>query len=222
MKKQFLISLLVFICCIRIFSQDIQATTDSGDRVNLYEDGTWTFIEKNMDIDDNFDVRKVKWNMTIEEVKASEDFEWIEGGEDQYFSFIYVPIEFLDEESYLAYYFNMNRLHTLAYIINEEHSNPTDYWLAFKRILNALIDKYGKANTDYKGEPIWKNNLYKDDQSNWGFAISIGHMEAYANWETDNSEILLGIKGDNYDIDLRLQISAKDFQNIEKEKVSPF
>ncbi|RDG28963.1 hypothetical protein DV872_24090 [Oceanispirochaeta sp. M1] len=202
------------------FSEDQIAIMTNGSKVILHDDGTWSKSESESPSED-YDFRKVKWNMTIDEVKTSESFKWEDGGDSESY-YIYTEIDFLSEKSLLAYYFNENRLYQARYIVTQKHSNKTDYWRAYKRFVEALKGKYGETVENNTGEPIWKDDLYKDDPSDWGMAISVGDMLAIASWETPKTSISSIINGDNYKIDLNVYFEAKDFEKVETEKVDAF
>ena len=46
---------------------------------------------------------------------------------------------------------------------------------------------------------MWKNDLYKDDKSDWGLAAACGHATFWRIWTADDgSEIIIGLTGDNF------------------------
>jgi hypothetical protein len=212
--------ILVF-CSIAIVSQTIEAITSDGKTVNLFEDGTWEYSDK-VDTVGNFDLRKVNWNMTIDQVRSSETLDWEVGEIDDNTSYLAAETKFLDNEAILAYYFNLNRLYKVRYIITKSHSNKTDYWFDYKTYLEAISEKYGSPSSEYDGMPIWKDDLYKDDPSDWGMAIAIGDMLACAIWETDRTQISALIQGDNYKISTVIDFDSKNFEVIEVEKIQQF
>ncbi|MDA3941883.1 MAG: hypothetical protein PF693_21650 [Spirochaetia bacterium] len=212
MKRNIIIVLITILGLSLISANDISATTDSGKKVFLHDDGTWSYNEPVETSTDTFDIRKASWYMNMEQVKESEPFEWTEGEVNEDIKYIITSIDFLGEDSYLAYYFNADRLYQVKYIINEDHSNKTDYWRAFKRFIDALKSKYGETKPGNSGKPIWKNRLSEDDPDNWGLAISKGEMLALAAWETERSEVFTQIDGDNYKINLIVSFEAKNFE----------
>ena len=67
---------------------------------------------------------------------------------------------------------------------------------------------------------IWHNDLYLDDYERWGFAISQGHLAYEAFWETEKSEILVQLSGENYEIKLFVQYLSREFKEKRQEKTS--
>jgi len=59
----------------------------------------------------------------------------------------------------------------------------------------------------------WDNDLYKDDRSEWGFAVGLGHLSYGCIWETSNTYITLGLNGDNYKINLVVSYDSRKLKN---------
>lgn len=68
-----------------------------------------------------------------------------------------------------------------------------------------------------KDETFWKNDLYKDDYSHWGTAISMGHLIYYSSWETDSTEINNMLMGDNFNISCIVEYRSKNLNKIEEK-----
>ncbi len=204
-----------------IFAKDIIVTTDNGDHVILHDDGTWEILQE-MAQNNNFDFRNINWGMDINEVKASESFEWKKGIIDANTQFLCANMSLMGEEAMLVYYFNLNRVYRTRYIIKENHSNKTEYWRFYKYLIGEINNKYGDPTPNYTGEPIWLDDIYKDDTDNWGMAIATGKMIATANWELPKSTICAIIQGDNNEIELWLEFEAVNFKIIEAKKTEAF
>ena len=95
----------------------------------------------------------------------------------------------------------------------DPHSNKNDYITDYRTIKKTLTQKY---NVPILDEEIWKNDLYKDDPQNWGKAISLGHHNQWAKWETPDTKILLGLKGDNSEVFLSAIYKSLSFAEMEK------
>lgn len=141
------------------------------------------------------DFRKAKWNSSIDEVKSTEEAEWIQD-ETKGLDYIYFDGVIVGNDALIVYYFFDNQLVKGKYILSEKHSNENDYLSDFKEIQKVLLEKYPTA----KKEEIWKNDLYQDDYSHYGFAISIGHYVLYTSIELEQTTITQMISGDNYKI----------------------
>lgn len=203
------------------YSEDLSAITNDGTNVILHSDGTWTAAEESNRSGD-FDFRKIYWGMNKNNVMASEPFTWNEGELDPNTVYLYTTVDLLGDEFLLIYYLNLDRVYRIRYSITEKHSNRTDYWRFYTRLVSALKEKYGEPSADYDGAPFWKDDLYKDQPSDWGMALAVGDMFALAIWPTERSEITALIQGDNYDIDLFLEFEANDFDYVEAEATPAF
>jgi hypothetical protein len=62
---------------------------------------------------------------------------------------------------------------------------------------DLLVKKYG-AQTEEKVR--WLNDLFKDDRSHWGMALSMGHLILLNRWEPPDTIISLLIVGDNLEV----------------------
>jgi len=76
-----------------------------------------------------------------------------------------------------------------------KYSSDNQHILDFNKIKEILTDKYGKPEIDDK---VWRRNLYRDDPTRYGFAVSIGDLVYRAKWITPRTEILLVLSGNNY------------------------
>jgi len=100
-----------------------------------------------------------------------------------------------------------------------EHSNKNDYIRDYKNLKEILAKKYGKPWSD---RTTWDNDLFKNDRSQWGLAVSIGHLSYGALWDTSKTYITLGLSGDNYEITLLAAYDSRELKEwadkIKEEK----
>jgi len=75
-------------------------------------------------------------------------------------------------DAVLFYRFVDNRLSSAGYLFRETHSNKNSYISDYSTIQELLTKKYGKSKDE---DSVWFNDLYQDDPSQYGFAISLGH-----------------------------------------------
>lgn len=88
-----------------------------------------------------------------------------------------------------------NKLKGGQYIITEKHSDYTGYYNDFENLADLYSKKYGEPQK----YDLWKNDLYKDDKSDWGLAAACGHATFWRIWTADDgSEIIIGLTGDNF------------------------
>ena len=159
---------------------------------------------------DDYTFRKSKWGMSIEQVRSSEPLEVAQ--EDQ--NMLGYKTTVLDKKVWVIYFFVDDKLVRARYFLAESHTNKNDFISDYNDFKEILIKKYGKPKQD---EILWKNNLYKDDYSSWGTAISIGHLIYFSSWETQNTDINNMLVGENYDISCIVEYTSKDLKEIEKE-----
>jgi len=156
--------------------------------------------------------------MSKEQVKATEDKK--PGIEDD--ASLAYKVTINGKEFACAYSFLENKLYAGGYIFIGEHTNENLYIEDYKDIKETLTKKYGKPKTDIPG--LWKNDLYKDDKSQWGFAISLGHLVYGTSWETSTTRIVFSLWGDNYNIKLALYYTSKELEEwvnkINEEKTT--
>jgi len=165
---------------------------------------------------EKYDFRKTNWGMSKEQVKATEDkkpdiesegmlaYEGTISGKN----FVYI------------YFFSEDKLHTTSGSISTgEHTNKNLYIGDYEELKETLTKKYGKPTLD---KVTWKNDLYKNDEQDWGTAISIGHLVYVASWETSTTKIDLHLKGDdNYRINLILVYKSKELEEWARQTKEP-
>ena len=185
----------------------IRAVTFEGKEVLLTPDGKWEYAPQAHS--DSLPFRKAKWGMDSKSVLASEKVQPVQNA-DGVMTF---KDRLLGKDVYAAYIFAGDVLVRGKYVLSAKHMNATDYYTEdYDGFLKALTQKYGKP---IKKEVIWKNDLYKDDPSEWGTAISVGHMIAYANWTVEDTEIALIIYGDNFDVTVAVEYMSKLLEPVE-------
>lgn len=115
-----------------------------------------------------------------------------------------------------GYLFIKDKLAKGVYLFSGErnpHSNKTDYVRDYENIKIKIIEKYGKPKID---KTIWKDDLYKDDPSEWGMAVAVGDLIKYSTWERPEVEMSLELYGDNHDITLKLDYKHPNFEKMKE------
>lgn len=202
--------LLLFLCLLTGFSGQF-ATTEDGKKVLLKDDGTWEYVVKEEPIKkDKYNFRKTTWGMTKEQVKKTEKGK-VEIEKDN--SLIYSG-KVGGLECGIGYVFAEGKLVRTRYLIIEKHTNKNDYITDYKSLKEILTKKYGKPIED---KQYWKKDLYKNDYQDWGFAISLGHLTYFATWRTNKTDIVLGLYGDNYKINLGVEYESIQLKVLEEK-----
>lgn len=89
-----------------------------------------------------------------------------------------------------------NKLISGGYALTEEHTDDNGYYDDFIDLTKLYTKKYGEPQEN----DVWKNDLYKDDKSKWGFAAACGHVSFFRYWKADDgSEIYILLRGDNFE-----------------------
>src|SRR5262249_16391646 len=146
--------------------------------------------------DSTADIRSVRWGMTVAQVKQAESQNPANEGSDGPRKFLIYLDKLRGLEAGVAFIFISDKLVRVKYSISGKHANKTDYVGDYVRLLAALREKYGKPMKD---ETIWKNDLYKDDPTDWGTAVALGQLVKYAQWKAPRTNINLMLMGDNYE-----------------------
>jgi hypothetical protein len=159
-----------------------------------------------------YDFREAKWGFSKNEVLESEKLTAIVDKDN------IVGYESLiaDLKCLIGYVFTDEKLTRARYVIQETHTNKSDYINDYKTLKSLLIKKYGA--TVYDNDQKWFNDLYKDDYQQWGFAISLGHLSYSSSWQTPKTNIDLILSGDNYEINLVIEYTSTQFEEVEKKR----
>lgn len=159
---------------------------------------------------EEYNFRKTKWGMSITQVKSSEPLDVAKEDEN----LLGYETTVIGKDVFVVYFFIDNQLVSARYLLAESHTNRNDFITDYNDFKEILTKKYGKPKQD---ESLWKNDLYKDDYSDWGFAISLGHLTYLSSWETQDTEIINILMGDNFDISCIVEYSSKNLKEIEKK-----
>ncbi|HLP23004.1 MAG TPA: hypothetical protein VK139_03055 [Microbacteriaceae bacterium] len=146
--------------------------------------------------------------MSIAEVRDSESLT-VEIEDDD----LLIYSTMLDGHNYrIAYIFVGNRLCRAKYILNEEFVNENNYLSAASSLREALTVKYGKPK-DHR--EYWLNDLWRDDYAMHGRAVASGHYSLYTTWELGETELTLGVSGENFDIRVIAEYSSVTLSELE-------
>jgi hypothetical protein len=197
------------ICCLQVNAKDIEAITTGGKSVLLHENGKWEFNKKTENTTD-FSFRKTKWGMSKSQVKGAEVGKILR--DDDVLAYKANVAGF---DTLIAYIFVDNKLVRAKYVFIEQHSNPNAYISDYSTIQKILNKKYGDPADD---KTYWQNDLYKDDNQEWGMAISVGHLSKYSNWKVSNTKVWLSLNGDNYKINHSVEYSSVKLSGLESAK----
>ena len=144
----------------------------------------------------SFDIRKAFWGMEKAEVKKSENLRLFRETPTS----VEYKFKLIGLESKIVYKFSSDRsgktrLTGAQYIIEQDDVNPARFFEGYKSLKTYLRQLYGPPVSD---ENNWNNDMYKADEKNWGFAISLGFLTCKATWKNARTKIVLTLSGANH------------------------
>ncbi|MAT38864.1 MAG: hypothetical protein CL946_04595 [Ectothiorhodospiraceae bacterium] len=141
-----------------------------------------------------YDFRKTRWGMTIDEVKATEDAEPSWEFSSGNFHVLRYDVVMADMNATCSYDFMYGKLWSAGYSFDTEHKDKNLYIADYEKIKALLSKEYGQPDKDYH---VWKNDLYKDNPEAYGTAISLDHLTLFTYWNKRSTTIGLMLSGHN-------------------------
>lgn len=154
----------------------------------------------------DFTFRKTNWGMTKEQVRSAEELKNPMEKEN----LLAYKTNVLSKNVYLVYEFINGKLGKARYVVAEEHSNKNNYITDYNSFVEALTKKYGKPMSN---DTLWTNDLYRDDPSERGFAVSLGHLLYQTKWGNSATDITAGLFGENYNITCFVEYSSVQYRD---------
>lgn len=216
------LSFIMIVSFFSYLSAGMIATTEDGRKVLLQENGTWRFIKDKqitgkkgtngkaskkeqhhslvelIKQDSEYDFRKVRWGMSKKEVMSTEEAKLLKN-EDAGLEY---AISLFGYDCNVTYSFIDGKLSTASLHIRQPHIDPALYYKDYKSLKEYLRPLYGDALSD---KCDWKNEMYRGDESKWGFAVSLGFLTCRTLWHNDRTQITLLISGSNHQITTNLE-----------------
>jgi hypothetical protein len=160
---------------------------------------------------ENYTFRFTSWGMTSEEVIASESkLDPIEKSEN----FIKYKTQILGKNVELVYLFAQNKLIGSSYKLDDNYINSRHFITTYQKFKVALSQKYGPS---IKEEITWLNDAYRNVSNKRGLALSLGHVEYFAFWETADTTIACSLKEDNLYVNCSVEYSSKELSALQQE-----
>ena len=156
--------------------------------------------------DKSFDIRKAMWGMDKAEVKRTESLQLIRDAQNS----LEYKFKLIGIDSKIIYKFSADksgkaRLSGAQYVIEQDDVNPARFFDDYKSLKSYLRQLYGFPISD---ENNWTNDMYKADEKNWGFAISLGFLTCKATWKTARTRTVLNISGGNHILSTNIEYFA--------------
>lgn len=161
------------------------------------------------------DFRKASWGDSKTTVKASEsNVEWKTASAGIY-DILGFKATIVGLSTSVGYLFVDDQLVRAKYSFTESHSNRNIFIDDFDSVGESLETKYGKVDR----REFWRNDLYKDDRSDYGMAVAVGHYTLARQWEIPNKTKLIQLlSGDNYEISHVVEYSSIAFKDFVEQK----
>jgi len=154
--------------------------------------------------------RNTRWGMSKEQVLKIEGRpDHLENSEG--LDIIQYPQKILNMDCLVGYVFAENRLAKAKYSFLGKQGDKNQYILEYQNIKDILIRKYGRP---LSSKALWHDPLYKDDDSNWGLAVSQGHLELNSRWKDSETEILLRLSGGGNRLSLIVEYSGLEYKEL--------
>jgi hypothetical protein len=154
--------------------------------------------------------RKATWGMSKAQVKATESGKIYKEDDER----LCYQGTVGEKDTLIMFVFAEGELVRGRYAFLTQHTNKNAYIDDFKELKGTLTEKYGQPSKD---NVIWGNDLYKDEPSEWGTAVSIGHLSYFTSWDVGDTEIILGLYGDNFQIHMLIEYSSKSLADLASE-----
>jgi hypothetical protein len=143
------------------------------------------------------DFRKSRWGMSKAEVIASEG----KPGAEQ--------------DGKLLYATEVAGLNAAAIFEFDKYSEPNEYLINSAKWVEGLKAKYGTPTPQIE----WVNEMFKEDRTKYGLAISAGHLKIRNVWTTPRTNIVQFLVGSNYTISMGIVYGSKALQaEFEQQK----
>ena len=160
---------------------------------------------------EDYSFRNSKWGMTKEAVTASEiKMDPVEINENT----IKYKTQILSKNVELIYLFSQNKLAGAAYKLDDNYLNSRHFLNTYKRFKAALTQKYGPPREDMTN---WLNDTFRNVSQKRGLALSLGHTEYFANWETAISKISIRLEEENYYVLCAIEYWSKEYPYLAGE-----
>ncbi len=154
--------------------------------------------------------RSARWGMSKQQILR------LEGHPDQQANTNGLDIvqylqKILNMDCLIGYVFAENKLVKAKYSFLAKHEDKNQYIQDYSKIRDILVEIYGKPLTD---SALWQNNRYKEEPSNWGQALSQGHLMFDSTWQDSDTEIHLQLHGEMEKTFLVVEYAGLDYKDL--------
>jgi hypothetical protein len=159
------------------------------------------------DDENPFDFRNARWGMSMEEIMDNEDGSLQYEGDHR----LLFRDEIMDKKFMIEYVFGQGQLYKAVFWLVEDYVMENNYihdYFAFKKVIT------GKYGAPVKERVIWNKSHLRDDQSQWGVAVSVGDLAYFTAWENENTAISAILRGKDFTVDCTLEYISKALAHL--------
>jgi hypothetical protein len=156
-------------------------------------------------------VRGTTWGQSTTEVKNTieEEILYDEDGS------LGVEANLAGLDAFIFYQFIQDQLVDIRISFQENYTNENQFIEDYNKVGEILTEKYGTPTVD---ESVWRDDLYKDDPSEYGFAVSLGDYILGRSFDSESTEIEHQLFGSNYEITHLLIYYGKEYKELSEEQ----
>jgi hypothetical protein len=115
----------------------------------------------------------------------------------------------------IEYIFAANRLSKTKFsFLNTYPEDKNAYLDDYRKIKDALVQKFGRPLEENMN---WLDSSFRDDFSNWGEAISLGHLALSSHWQTPQTQITASLGGAKEEVSLVVEYTALQAGELAKK-----
>ena len=170
---------------------------------------------------EDYDFRLTKWGMTQNDVIAVEEkMDPVERNE----TLLVYKTKISNKNVLLQYLFIQDKLVGAIYRLDENYLNSDHFIQTYQHFKQKLANKYGSPSRD---STKWFNDTFKNNRKKWGLALSLGHTEYMALWQTPKTTIECSLKEKNLNILCLLEYWSTEHSQLmdqvkKEEKIEVF
>ena len=106
-----------------------------------------------------------------------------------------------------VYIFEQDRLIRVKYLFESRKRDPQQFMDLYESIRVRLDQVSGSTGIK---KSLWRNNLYRDFPDDHAMALAVGHLYLSTKWKTGKSRLLLYAGGNDFKIDVELEVSPQE------------
>lgn len=167
-------------------------------------------IKKQTQLKSTEGYRNAKWGMSMAEVRKIFPKSVPREG-----SLLIANDSVAGKNAFTAFIFTKNKLTVAGSTLQEKYVNKNSYLNDYRQLQALLIKKYGQPEDD---KEYWSQELYKDDPSQWGMAVSVGHLTLITTWKTDKTAVELSCTGEKFESTVKVRYASRELNALQEQE----